>query len=149
MKPTNFTIHLTGFLSDYLTLQKSVSKNTILSYRDTFKLLIKYCQENEKINAERITIEQLSKDLIIRFLEWLESERNCSISTRNQRLAAIRSFFRYIQGEEPSGIYHYQKVIFIPTKKTGKKPVEHLSPEAMRVLLAAPDKTTSNGRLTQ
>lgn len=126
MKPTNFAIHLTGFLSDYLTLQKSVSKNTILSYRDTFKLLIKYCQENEKINAERITIEQLSKDLIIRFLEWLESERNCSISTRNQRLAAIRSFFRYIQGEEPSGIYHYQKVIFIPTKKTGKKPVEHL-----------------------
>jgi site-specific recombinase XerD len=103
MKPTNFAKHLTEFLSVYLPIQKNVSKNTICSYRDTFKLLIKYSQEVKNISVERITIDLLSKEWIIDFLGWLEICRKCSISTRNQRLAAIHSFFRYAQAEEPDG----------------------------------------------
>ena len=146
MKPTDFAKHLTEFLSVYLPSQKNVSKNTVYSYRDTFKLLINYCQETQNIPAERITVGLLSSELIIGFLQWLETERRCSISTRNQRLAAIHSFFRYMQAEEPSGLYHFQKVMSIPVKKTRKTTVEHLTPEALKLLLEQPDKHTAKGR---
>lgn len=146
MKPTDFAKHLTEFLSIYLPSQKNVSKNTIHSYRDTFKLLIKYCQETKSIPTERITMDVLSNKLLTDFLEWLETDRKCSISTRNQRLAAIHSFFRYVQSEEPSGIFHFQKVIAIPAKKASKTIVEHLTPEAMQLLLEQTDRHTPKGR---
>ena len=69
MNPTNFAKHLTGFLSVYLPSQRNMSKNTIYSYRDSFKLLIKYCQEEENIPPEKITLDILSSKLIINFLE--------------------------------------------------------------------------------
>ena len=146
MKPTDFAKHLTEFLSVYLPLQKNSSKNTIYSYRDTFKLLIRYCQQKESIPAERITMDILSSKLIANFLQWLENERKCSISSRNQRLNAIHSFFRYVQSEEPSGMFHFQKIIAIPIKKAKKTVVEHLAPEAMKLLLEQPDKHTPKGR---
>ena len=146
MKPTDFAKHLTEFLSVYLPLQKNSSKNTIYSYRDTFKLLIRYCQEKQNIPAERITMSILSSKLISSFLEWLENKRNCCISSRNQRLAAVHSFFRYVQSEEPSGIFHFQKIIAIPIKKAKKTVVEHLAPEAIKLLLEQPDKHTPKGR---
>ena len=146
MKPTDFAKYLTEFLSVYLPSQKNVSKNTIHSYRDTFKLLIKYCQEIKRIPAERITLDVLSSELITDFLDWLETERKCSISTRNQRLAAIHSFFRYVQAEEPAGLFHFQKVIAIPIKKAQKTVVEHLTPEAMKLLLEQPDRSCPKGR---
>lgn len=130
----------------YLPSQKNVSKNTIQSYRDTFKLLIKYCQETKNIKAERITLDFLSSKLLIGFLEWLEKDRKCSISTRNQRLSAIHSFFRYVQAEEPSGLFHFQKVIAIPAKKVRKTVVEHLTPEAMKILLEQPERGCLKGR---
>jgi len=146
MKPTDFAKYLTDFLSAYLPTQKNVSKNTIYSYRDTFKLLINYCQDMKAISVERITLHNLSSELIIDFLAWLETDRKCSISTRNQRLAAIHSFFRYVQAEEPAGIFYYQKIAAIPIKKTQKTMVEYLRPEAIKLLLEQPDKHTPKGR---
>lgn len=146
MKPTDFAKYLTEFLAVYLPSQKNVSRNTIRSYRDTFKLLIKYCRDIKRIQIERITLNDLSSAGVIDFLKWLETDRNCSISTRNQRLAAIHSFFRYIQAEEPDGIFHFQKIINIPIKKAKKTTVEHLTPEAIKLLLEQPDKSTQKGR---
>ena len=146
MKPTDFAKYLTEFLSIYLPNQKNVSKNTIYSYRDTFKLLINYCKIMKAIPVEKITLNALSRELLIDFLQWLEINRHCSISTRNQRLAAIHSFFRYIQAEEPTGIFHYQKIATIPIKKAIKTVVAYLTPEAMQMLLSQPDKHTPNGR---
>ena len=146
MNPTNFAKYLTDFLSVYLTVQKNVSKNTIYSYRDTFKLLLKYCQEVKGIAIERISIDLLTAELIKDFLNWLEHERKCCISTRNQRLASIHSFFRYIQGEEPAGIHHFQQVISISIKKAEKKVLEHFSPGAMKLILEQPDKNSPKGR---
>jgi len=146
MKPTEFAKYLTEFLTTYLTGQKNVSKNTILSYRDTFKLLLKYCQSMKRIPPERITMETLTSELVTGFLDWLETERKCGISTRNQRLAAIHSFFRYAQGEDPSGLYYFQKVLSIPIKKVAKTLVEHLTPEAVKLLLGQADKYTARGR---
>ena len=146
MKPTDFAKYLTEFFSDYLSRQKNVSQNTILSYRDTFKLLIFYCQEIKKIPAEKITLDLLSSEWLTDFLSWLETNRKCSISTRNQRLAALHAFFRYVQMEEPSGIFHFQKIISIPIKKAKKSLVEYLTPDAIKILLKQPDKHTSKGR---
>ena len=91
-------------------------------------------------------MEVLTSELVTGFLDWLETERKCSISTRNQRLAAIHSFFRYAQGEDPSGFYYFQKVLSIPIKKAEKKLVEHLTPEAVELLLGQPDKYSAKGR---
>lgn len=146
MKPTDFAKYLTDFFSIYLSRQKNVSSNTIHSYRDAFKLLINYCQEVKKTPAEKITLELLSSKWLTDFLEWLETERKCSIATRNQRLAALHSFFRYIQAEEPTGIFHFQKIAAIPMKKATKTIVEYLSPDAIKLLLAQPDKHTLKGR---
>lgn len=146
MKPTDFAKYLTEFLSEYLPGQKNVSKNTICSYRDTFKLLITYCQEIKKTPSERITLNILSSEWITGFLEWLETNRKCSISTRNQRLAALHSFFRYVQAEEPAGMFHFQKITAIPIKKAKKTVVEYLAPEAIKSLLEQPDKHTPQGR---
>jgi site-specific recombinase XerD len=146
MKPTNFAKYLTEFFSDYLVRQKNVSRNTILSYRDTFKLLITYFQKVKKISAEKISLELLSSDCLTDFLSWLEISRKCSIATRNQRLAALHAFFRYMQGEEPAGILHFQKIIAIPIKKAEKTVVEYLAPDAIKILLKQPDKHTSKGR---
>jgi integrase/recombinase XerD len=146
MKPTDFAIHLTNFLSVYLPRQKNASSNTIASYRDTFKLLLRYCKDQREIPVEKLNLGMLTHVVIADFLEWLERERKCSIATRNQRLAAIHSFFRYAQYEEPSGILHFQKVISLPVKKAPKPSVPHLTHEAMRLLLSQPDKMTVKGR---
>lgn len=146
MKPTDFAKYLTEFLTTYLSGQKNFSKNTILAYRDTFKLLLRYCRDLKNLTPEHITMETLSSELIINFLDWLERERKCSISTRNQRLAAIHSFYRYVQGENPAGIYHFQKVIVIPIKKSNKTVPNHLSPKAINLLLNQPDKQSARGR---
>jgi site-specific recombinase XerD len=145
-KPTDFAKYLTQFFSDYLPIQKNVSCNTISSYRDTFKLLINYCQEIKNISAEKITLNILSSEWLVDFLKWLETNRKCSISTRNQRLAAIHAFFRYIQGEEPTGMFNFQKITAIPIKKASKPIVSHLTAEAIKLILEQPDKNNQKGR---
>lgn len=146
MKPTDFSIYLTQFLSDYLLRQKNVSPNTILSYRDTFKLLLRYFQEREGIPPEKLTMSSITQVRITSFLEWLEAERGCGVTTRNLRLTAIHSFFRYAQAESPESLFHFQKVIAIPVKKGRKKTVEHLTPDGIRVLLGQPDRRCPKGR---
>jgi len=146
MKPTDFAKHLTEFLSVYLPRQKNASKNTIASYRDTFKLLIRYCLEQKDIPVEKLNMSMLTHETITDFLEWLEEERKCCIATRNQRLAAIHSFFRYTQYEDPTGIFHYQKIIAIPIKKASKPLVPYLTSETMKLLLSQPDRMTVKGR---
>src|SRR6266567_3390638 len=114
MKPTDFSVYLTQFLSDYLPGQKNVSPNTIRSYRDTFKLLLQHFQEQEGIPPEKITMSCIIQQRVISFLDWLETERRCGVTTRNLRLTAIHSFFRYAQAESPESLFHFQKVMAIP-----------------------------------
>lgn len=146
MKPTDFSIYLTAFLSDYLSAQKNASQNTIKSYRDAFKLLLKYFDEVEHIPAEKLEMSTISQNKVLGFLDWLETERKCSITTRNLRLTAIHSFFRYAQMEAPESLFHFQKVISIPVKRGQKKIVAYLSTEGIQILLQQPDRSTSRGR---
>jgi len=146
MKPTDFSVFLTKFLSDYLPGQKNVSPNTIRSYRDTFKLLLRYFQEREGMPPEKIKMSHITQACVISFLDWLETERGCGVTTRNLRLTAVHSFFRYAQAESPESLFHFQKVIAIPVKKGRKRIVEHLVPEGIRLLLEQPDRSCPKGR---
>ena len=88
MKGTSdFAYYMTSYLSAYLPGQRNVSTNTVKSYRDTFRLLLIYIRGEENILPERIQMKSITRNLICKFLDWLEKERNCSITTRNQRLA--------------------------------------------------------------
>ena len=149
VKPTDFSMHLTAFLSDYLPIQKNVSRNTIKSYRDTFKLLLLFCEKEESLPAEKITMKKLSSDLVGRFLNWLETERKSSVSTRNLRLTAIHSFFRYVSTQDPEYLFVSQQILAIPEKKKEQKPVKHFETDQVRELLASPDTHTSHGRRDQ
>ena len=101
MKPTDFAYYLTSFLTKYMPIERGASVNTVSSYRDTFLLFIKYIKDNKNKNIERLQLKDIDKELIVGFLDWIETERKCSVSTRNVRLTAIHSFFRYIQYEYP------------------------------------------------
>lgn len=92
----NFTKYLNLFFNDYLTLQLNCSSNTIKSYKYTFKLLLNYLINNKGINLKDIDFKVLTKENIKDFLNYIEENKNCSINTRNQRLAAIKSFFNML-----------------------------------------------------
>jgi len=138
MKPTDFAKHMTAFFSEYLPGVKNLSSNTILSYRDAFRLLLTYCRDCENIPTEKLRIASFDDKLLLRFLGWLQQERGCSIATRNIRLAAIHSFFRYVQAHEPGLLLSCQLVLNVPFKKCQQPIIQHLTPEQTRDLLAAP-----------
>lgn len=146
MKPTDFARHLTQFFSVWLVKHRNASSNTVCSYRDTFKLFLLYCQEQEGISPQNLTLSALDSARVHRFLHWLQTERSSSISTQNQRLAAIRSFCRYVQFEEPAALAPLQKTMAIPVKKTAPPMIDYLTPEAMKLILDQPDRHCSQGR---
>jgi len=145
MRENDFPKYLTSFLSQYLPGQKNVSHNTIASYRDTFKLFLTYCETCRSLPPERLTMIRLSKELVLGFLNWLETERHCSISTRNHRLAVIHSFCRFSQKEFPENLYETQKILAIPNKKSEKTLISYLTGNEMRIILSKPDNTAKDG----
>jgi len=146
LKVTDFAKYMTAFFSEYLPGVKNMSVNTILSYRDTFRLLLRYCRDHENIAPEKLRISTFNDKLILRFLDWLQQERGISISSRNNRLAAIHAFFRYLQVQEPGQMLTCQKVLQVPFKKHHTPIIRHLTPEQTRDLLAAPGLATRSER---
>ena len=146
MKPTDFAKHLTAYLSEYLPGAKNMSSNTILSYRDTFRLLLRYCRDHENIKIEKLRISSFNDKLVLRFLDSLERERESGIRTRNIRLSAIHSFFSYVQSEEPGQLLTCQLILSVPFKKYQTPIIKHLTPEQTRELLAAPGFKTRAAR---
>lgn len=145
-KPTDFAYALSKFFSEYLTGLCNFSEHTIMSYRDTFKLFLKFCKVEEKLTAEEITFDKISMGMIERFLQWLKTERNASVSTCNQRLAAVHAFFKYVQYEHPEYSALCQKVLFIKFAKAPKSELSYVSVEGIKLLLSVPDTTTMQGR---
>lgn len=141
----DFPYYLSKFLTQYLPGEIGVSQNTVLSYRDTFSLLLKYCKSHENVRPEDMTLERLTKELVCAFLSWLENERNCGVSTRNQRLAAIHSFCRFMQTEDVMRLNQYQLVISIPKKKGKVETINYMSPEGVKLILEQPNVKTMSG----
>lgn len=146
MKPTNFAVHLSRYLGSYLPGQSGCSVNTVHSYRDAFSLLLLYCRDERNLPPHKLTLEQIDRHLVEEFLQWLETNRSCSASTRNSRLAAIRAFFSYLQYEEPQTLARCQEILAIPNKKAQKKVMSFLTLDEIQVLLAQADTDTRSGR---
>lgn len=126
------------FFTNYLSNTVGYSENTIKSYRDTFVLLFSYAEEEHLIKRGRISVELFYKDTIIAFLEWLEIKRRATVSTRNQRLAALKSFSRYMSLTTVEYLDIFQAILDIPPKKGSSKAVDYLNIEAIALLLKEP-----------
>jgi len=146
MKPTDFAMQLSRYLGAYLPGQSGASVNTVRSYRDTFSLFLRYCKDEQGLLPQKLTIGQITHTLVEQFLLWLEKERGCQATTRNNRLAALHAFYRYLQIEQPHMLSRCQEILAIPYKKTQKKVMAYLTLDSIKALLAQPDTTTALGR---
>lgn len=146
MKPTDFSVHVTTFLTHYLAAQRNVSPNTIKAYRDVFTLLLRFCRDVQGIVPERLRLEQIDVSLVEAFLDYLERERQSAPTTRNHRLAALHAFFRYVQSEEPDRMLQCQKILAIPQRRHARPVVGYLSKEDLAEILAQPDLKNRQGR---
>lgn len=145
MKP-DLAKHLSAFLGTYLPDIKGASSHTVSSYSDTFRLFLNFCQNDKGKQPEKLYVKDITYDLIIEFLEWLESARGCSVSTRNQRQAAICSFLRYVQVYTPACMGEIQNILAIPFKKKKSVEINYISFEDIKRILEQPDTTKKNGR---
>jgi len=134
------------FFSEYLLTQRQASRHTVASYRDCFSLLLHYAQEQYHKCAASIELEDLNAQFISRFLTHLEKTREVCIRSRNQRLAAIRSFFHYIALYVPEHIELIQQVLAIPAKRYQRKVVTFLNHDEIECVLKVPDRSTWIGR---
>src|SRR5271170_3436036 len=143
---TDFAVFLHRFLTSYLAGIRGCSSNTITSYRDTFKLLIGWFADRRSVPPEKLTLDHIDAAAVTDFLGWLETSRNNSPSTRNSRRAAINSFFRWLQSEEPARMAACQEILAITAKKQAEPAVPHLTVDQTPRRLAAPDRSTRRGR---
>ncbi len=137
---------LQAFFTDRLMKQRQVSPHTIASYRDTFRLLLKFAHKQLKKPPSKLSFNDLDAPFICAFLDHIQNERHNGTRTRNLRLTAIRSFFHYAAFLEPSHSAHIQRVLAIPVKRQDRPLIDFLTHSEIKALLAAPDKTTWAGR---
>lgn len=137
---------LQAFFSDRLIRQRNVTPNTIQSYRDTLRLLLLFASERHGKAPEKLEFDNLDALLIGAFLDHLEHDRKNGVRTRNARLAAIRSLFRYAALRHPEHAATIERVLAIPPKRFERRLVTYLTEEEIEALLVAPDRTTWTGR---
>ena len=123
-----------------------MSKHTIRSYRDTFILLIDYMDDIQGIGIDKLSMSDLSRDVIITFLNWLQDSRHNSISTRNQRFAAIRSFFEFLERKDPTKLATWQSIRSIRSKKTPRPTMQYLTVDAIKSLFEEISTKERHGR---
>jgi site-specific recombinase XerD len=134
------------FFTDRLCAQLAASANTIAAYRDAFRLLLQFASDQTGKPPTKLTVEQIDVTLVGGFLTHIEDKRGNSARSRNVRLAAIRSFFRFVAMQEPAYLLHCQKILAMPDKRYERRTVEFLNRAEMNALLTAPDRTTWSGR---
>ena len=137
---------LERFFTQRLMLQREASPHTISSYRDTFRQFLTFAQQRLHQPPSRLSIEQIDAPLIVSFLDELEKQRGLTVRSRNLRLTAIHSFFRYVAFELPTHAAQIQRVLAIPSKRFERTLVSFLSRPEVDALLAAPDRSTWSGR---
>lgn len=135
-----------AFFTERLQQQRHASSHTITAYRDSFRLLLTFARDDIRKAPSELALTDLDAPFIVRFLTHLEKKRGNSIGSRNARLAAVHSFFRYVALREPAHAGLIQRVLAIPHKRTEKKLIDFLTRTEFEALLASPDQTTSLGR---
>ena len=133
------------FLFEHVVADLNLSRNTQASYRDVMALLLPFAAKQQGQLIDQLEIERLAPNVVRRFLAHLEDERHCSVATRNQRLAAIHAFARFIGGRSPEHLAWCAELTAIPFKKAATGTLPYLDKPEMDALLAAPDRRTSQG----
>jgi site-specific recombinase XerD len=142
----SFASLLQGFFTDRLMQQRQASPHTIASYRDSFRLLLQFAQKRIGVAPQKLSLEQIDAPLIAAFLEDMQTRRGICAGSRNLRLTAIRSFFRYASFEMPTHAAQIQRVLAIPNKRCTRAQIGFLTREETDALLRAPDLSTRSGR---
>jgi site-specific recombinase XerC len=134
------------FFAEHLVVHKRASAQTIASYRDTFRLLLQFMQNRTGIPPAALPLTAVDADCVLDFLNYVERDRGCSARSRNNRLAAIRTFFRFVSLRDPTSLGMITRIMAIPNKRCEKKLVGFLSRDEVKALIAAPDSRTWSGR---
>jgi site-specific recombinase XerD len=146
MSTSGLASALQRFFTERLLGQLGASSHTIASYRDTFRLLLRFLAERFKRAPSELRLEELDAPILGKFLEHLETRRQNSIRTRNTRLSALRAFFRFVSLSEPALALNCQRVLAMPAKRYERGPVEFLAEREATALISAPDLRTWVGR---
>ena len=146
MNSSTFPSLIQRFFTERLLVQLGASPYTVAAYRDAFRMLLQFVSATLKRAPSDVRIEDLDVSFLGKFLEHLESERSNCTRTRNNRLSALRAFFRYVAITEPALGLQCQRVLAMPSKRYERKLVEFLTEEESAALLAAPDTKTWIGR---
>jgi site-specific recombinase XerD len=133
--------HITAFFEQRLPLERRASEHTCDSYAYAFKLLLAYASQRLKVVPSQLGLEQIDAPLVADFLNALETTRRNGPSSRNVRLAAIKSFMHFMEYRAPSALEQIRRILAIPAKKTESRLVRHLTVEEMQAILDAPDPT--------
>lgn len=136
---------ITQFMQDYLPRQRGFSANSSETYAHAFKLLFQFAARRVGSSPSQLSIEQLDAPLILAFLDHLETDRGNGATSRNARLAAIKSFMRFVEYQYPALLAQVAQIRAIPTKRCENKLVQHLSKDEVQAVLNAPDVTTRLG----
>ncbi len=139
---------LQAFFTTRLGTERDVSPHTVDSYRHTFRLLLTYAKQQTGKAPSKLELGDLDAALVSGFLDHLERDRGCGVGTRNTRLAAVHSFFRFVSYRHPEHAETIGQVLAIPQKKTERRPRSFLGAVEMAALLAAPDRSTLTGDAT-
>ena len=137
--------HITAYLTERLPLERAASDNTCASYAYAFKLLFEYASDRLKVPPSALCLEQIDAPLVTGFLHYLETERGNGPSSRNVRLAAIKSFMRFLEYRVPAALEQIRRILAIPAKKADTRLVRHLTVVEIKALLDAPEPTTRDG----
>ena len=136
---------ITQFMQDYLPRQRGFSAHSSETYAHAFKLLFQFAARRVGSSPSQLSIEQLDAPLILAFLDHLETDRGNGATSRNARLAAIKSFMRFVEYQYPALLAQVAQIRAIPTKRCENKLVQHLSKDEVQAVLNAPDVTTRLG----
>ena len=139
-------VHVRNFFLVYLPEEQKCSPNTIRSYRKALELLFDFVKEKKSISLSDITFDMIDRDTISEFLKYLETERKCSISTRNHRLHCIRAFFKYAAQEDIMVVAHLDEIQKIKKAKQPDTFVNHMSDIAIQTIMQQPDTFTDKGK---
>ena len=137
---------LRRFLCEHIVTERNLALNTRTSYRDTFGLLLPFVSRQLRKPVDRLAVRDLTSGLVLKFLRHLEEDRGCSVPTRNQRLAAIRAFARFVGSRDPAHVEWCGHIRAITSKKSMPPPVGWLTRREMEAMLAVPDRKTHRGR---
>jgi len=137
--------YIEAFLREHLSHHRGASQHTCDSYAYSFQLLFEFAARRFKAAPSALKLEQLDAELIGAFLKDLEEGRRNSADTRNTRLAAIRSFFRFLEHREPAALEQIRRVLAIPFKRTNSRLVPYLAQDEVQALLDIPDPATREG----